>query len=716
MAVSSFRRAIIFWWGLFLVMQVIERLFLIPETIAMEAPTAGLFAKVLAVSIRADLTVATMAVGVCLAIAGIGGWLLSKQPWWPGARNRNIYRSIFMKTAFTIACALLMLLTADMAYYLYNHRHLDYVFFEYFTDLVNVRQSQTSQASSQTQAELSQIGKWAGRVIIFISLEAAAVLAWIVMFKKALGPALSKLRARIPSQANVLLALGLIVGGTGLDTYGPWAVQRSGINSSVYYGFAQNPIWLVVEVYHSTFHYELHGGGTDGMLKRVPLDDAVRTSQQTLGAGTVFPYPEYPFVHPLTRPGKVPLKRPPNILVILIEGLDRRFLNRTISPTTAAEVKAAAGISVTPFMDRLKTDSVYFENFFANSTQTFHGMAVTLCSDAPRFGQSSIQALFTHDYLCLPSVLKKAGYWTEMVTGMNRDDRQAHNALFMARNGVDRLFDENDFPAQAKRVGLGKTDGDLFDMIQSRLRILSRQKQPFFLATITASTHHPYHIPLSHPEVKALADQKDQYIPALRYVDAELERMFENLRSEHLLDNTVVFILGDHGRHEEIGPDVPEQLIGHFMSPLFVWVDHSLRTPLRYRPRSVSTVASQADLTPTILGLTGLMPRIAPFLGRDISCLLASDCLAENTAFLSSVRHNMIGWVDRTSIMLYSVAQDRLLYEMDLDVLKVFRDRNSNVADYADKLHLLLSYFVSTNVVRERNQVWSWKELGQELE
>ena len=716
MAVSSFRRTIIFWWGLFLVMQVIERLFLIPETIAMEAPTAGLFAKVLAVSIRADLTVATMAVGVCLAIAGIGGWLLSKQPLWPGARNRNIYRSIFMKTAFTIACALLMLLTADMAYYLYNHRHLDYVFFEYFTDLVNVRQSQTSQASSQTQAELSQIGKWAGRVIIFISLEAAAVLAWIVMFKKALGPALSKLRARIPSQANVLLALGLIVGGTGLDTYGPWAVQRSGINSSVYYGFAQNPIWLVVEVYHSTFHYELHGGGTDGMLKRVPLDDAVRTSQQTLGAGTVFPYPKYPFVHPLTRPGKVPLKRPPNILVILIEGLDRRFLNRTISPATAAEVKAAAGISVTPFMDRLKTDSVYFENFFANSTQTFHGMAVTLCSDAPRFGQSSIQALFTHDYLCLPSILKKAGYRTEMVTGMNRDDRQAHNALFMARNGVDRLFDENDFPAQAKRVGLGKTDGDLFDMIQSRLRILSRQKQPFFLATITASTHHPYHIPLSHPEVKALADQKDQYIPALRYVDAELERMFENLRSEHLLDNTVVFILGDHGRHEEIGPDVPEQLIGHFMSPLFVWVDHSLRTPLRYRPRSVSTVASQADLTPTILGLTGLMPRIAPFLGRDISCLLASDCLAENTAFLSSVRHNMIGWVDRTSIMLYSVAQDRLLYEMDLDVLKVFRDRNSNVADYADKLHLLLSYFVSTNVVRERNQVWSWKELGQELE
>jgi hypothetical protein len=39
--------------------------------------------------------------------------------------------------------------------------------------------------------------------------------------------------------------------------------------------------------------------------------------------------------------------------MIFIEGLDRRYLGRTIE-----------GHRVTPFLDRLKTDSVYFENFF----------------------------------------------------------------------------------------------------------------------------------------------------------------------------------------------------------------------------------------------------------------------------------------------------------------------------------------------------------------
>src|SRR5215831_21086877 len=101
-----------------------------------------------------------------------------------------------------------------------------------------------------------------------------------------------------------------------------------------------------------------------------------------------------------------------------------------------------APIRLTSFLDSLKGESLYFTNFFTNANQTFHGMFSSLCSYYPRFGRSTFQALFSYDFLCLPSILKKGGYHTEMVSSLNRDDQQEHQALFLARNGVQQIFDK----------------------------------------------------------------------------------------------------------------------------------------------------------------------------------------------------------------------------------------------------------------------------------
>lgn len=362
----------------------------------------------------------------------------------------------------------------------------------------------------------------------------------------------------------------------------------------------------------------------------------------------------------------IQFEQQPNVLLIFVEGLDRRFLGHVISPKSGLPdgLPRRSGVEsgdevpridqgfegtirLTSFLDRLKGESLYFTNFFTNANQTFHGMFSSLCSYYPRFGRSSFQALFTYDFLCIPSILQRGGYQTEMVSSLNRDDQQEHQALFLARNGVQQIFDENGFPSNAKQFGLGKTDGDLFDMVHSRMAVLQNSGKPFFIFAITSSTHHPYSIPLSHPEVQALQKQTDAYLAALHYFDLELERFFTEMRKDGLFKDTIVLILGDHGRHEEMGKSILEQRASHFMSPLFIWMDHSLRTSETYRPRTIRTVASQVDLAPTILALTKQTPRIVPFLGRDLSCLLVTDCLQDNFSFLSSVRHLLVGIADR---------------------------------------------------------------------
>src|SRR4030095_8581383 len=131
-------------------------------------------------------------------------------------------------------------------------------------------------------------------------------------------------------------------------------------------------------------------------------------------------------------------------LLLFVEALDRRHLRAT-----------EAGVRVTPFLDRLMEDSVTFDQFLSNGAQTYHGLFAALCSSLPRHGVAAIKARHANDYLCLPSLLQRAGYQTEMVIGQNRDRNHSRFGLFMARNGLDELVDETAVPASAPPPGRG---------------------------------------------------------------------------------------------------------------------------------------------------------------------------------------------------------------------------------------------------------------------
>jgi phosphoglycerol transferase MdoB-like AlkP superfamily enzyme len=321
---------------------------------------------------------------------------------------------------------------------------------------------------------------------------------------------------------------------------------------------------------------------------------------------------------------------------------------------------------------------------------------------------------YTHDYLCLPEVLNHAGYHTEMVISSQRDIDRLH--VFLSRNGMRHVLDETDFPPGVERMGtassIGRPDGALFDLLSVRIAELQHAQQPFLLATKTLTMHHPFHVPSGHPEVEALRVVPDGYVPALRYLDLELERFFARLREAGHLRNTIVLILGDHGRHEHVGHTAIEKQVGHFMTPLFIWMDDSLRTAGTYRPRTVSAIASQIDVMPTILAMNGLTPRVAPFLGRDVSCLLVRDCMEDNFAYLiSPYGDEVIGLVDQKGILLYGL-RTKILTQVDLHLAPIDL-ASSETNEWIDvRYRELQSLYLVSNLVLDRNLIWSWKELG----
>jgi phosphoglycerol transferase MdoB-like AlkP superfamily enzyme len=700
----SFRRAVVFWWILFLVLQQTERLFLLPQALSLETPAPGLLFKTLVIGLRADFITSTLGIAIAVLLAGGLGVIFSAfGRWFAPLKAAFPYRLGFFLAAGLVAVLFLILLTVDMVYSYYNQQHLNFVFFEYLSDLFaphNDAGIPSDQAEQQTGAELQDSGRWAWRLPAFAFAEGIAIAAWWFVFRR-LQPLLARYgRAVSPATANTILLVSLVGGMLGFHPQGPYAIRIADINSAVYYTLAQNPILYASEALRATL--DSRTVGTRSWVRDdMRIDDAIRLSHEAVGNTAVFPDPRYPFVREMAIQQGVRFAKPVNVLLIFVEGLDRRYLGRTV-----------ASIRLTPFLDRLKGESLYFENFFTNGVQTAHGLFPSFCSYYATQGPSAMKTRYTHDYLCLPTMLSRAGYRTEMVISQHRDLNRLQ--LFMARNGLHQLFAEDDFSPNAERIGLGITDGALFDGVRSRIEILQASDQPFFLTTLTVNTHHPFTVPLTHPEVRALSTEPDRYLAALRYLDVEMERWFVGLQRDGLLKNTVVFILGDHGRHEAIGRTDIERQVGHFMSPLFIWMDESLRAPANYRPRVVSNIASQVDLAPTILALNGLMPRVAPFLGRDLSCLLRTDCAQDNWAFLSSVYDDLIGLADEHGLLIYSL-RNASLYRAGLSVEEEGVRYAVTDPIVTARYRRLLALYVSSNYLLDHNQIWSWKEWGKRL-
>jgi hypothetical protein len=125
-------------------------------------------------------------------------------------------------------------------------------------------------------------------------------------------------------------------------------------------------------------------------------------------------------------------------------------------------------------------------------------------------------------------------------------------------------------------------------------------------------------------------------------------------------------------------------------------------------------MASQVDLAPTILGLAGLAPRLSPFVGRDLSCTLAADCLPDRVIYVSDVYNNLVGMADRQGFWFYAL-DSHTVEHIDLDLRAASIRRPAADPAVAERVEHILALYVSSTIVIDRNRLWSWKEFGPRL-
>ena len=314
--------------------------------------------------------------------------------------------------------------------------------------------------------------------------------------------------------------------------------------------------------------------------------------------------------HQAPQPYKVSSTRPPNVMFVMLESLGTSAVGAYGNP-----------INPTPNIDRLATQSWFFEHFYVPVTGTAKTVWASISGvpDVTRQETATRNPLITKQHTLINAF---TGYEKIYTIGGNSGWANMNALIRQSIDGV-RLLEERDWESPVVDVW-GISDLDLFKETDKILQALPKDK-PFFAYVQTAGNHRPFTIPKSndgfevkHPtlaEVQAAGSRSVEQYNAVRLLDFNIGRLMEIAKEGGYYDNTIFVLFGDHNtRIAQIPFLAPayEQLgLESNAVPMIIHAPGLLGT------RTVKEAVGLVDLLPTVAGMAGLEFRNSG-LGRDI--------------------------------------------------------------------------------------------------
>lgn len=270
--------------------------------------------------------------------------------------------------------------------------------------------------------------------------------------------------------------------------------------------------------------------------------------------------------------------RRPNVVLILLEGFGRT------TATTTHEGKA-----VTPSIDALRKEGIWFENMFANSFRTDRG-TVAVMSGHPAHPIASIMKYpqKAHTLPGIASSLKAEGYATSFTYG--GDANFTNTASYLYGTGFEQLTDQKSMHFDAPTAKWGYADDVVCDYFAQEVLKLDQTGTPFFASLLTLSSHEPFEVPFDAFE--------DKVLNATAFTDHHVGKMIECWRNSPAWKDMLVVLIADHGISYPEGIEIgslPRQKI------VMLWTGGAVKQPMQ-----IDAFASQSDLAATLLGSMGI--------------------------------------------------------------------------------------------------------------
>lgn len=281
------------------------------------------------------------------------------------------------------------------------------------------------------------------------------------------------------------------------------------------------------------------------------------------------------------------------------------------------------GQEVTPNLNRLAQDSLYFPNIFYQTARGNTSDAEFLFNNSLLpWRHASVNWLFPgNDYFSLPRLLKQRGYST---VAFHAFDKIYWNREFMyPRMGFEAFYSQDSYKKD-EIINLGLSDESFY---RQSMAILARKSEPFYAQMVSLTSHHPYKMPQSHQVLDLPGDLPDYvkgYLHSVHYADKAVGTLLRELESKGLKERTILAIYGDHAgisesHHRDVlrlqGRDSGEQ--GEFAKMALQTVPLIIHVPGSGQRDTLEHVGGQVDILPTLSNILGIEGE-GLFMGQDL--------------------------------------------------------------------------------------------------
>ncbi|WP_373388559.1 LTA synthase family protein [Pseudomonas alcaligenes] len=359
-----------------------------------------------------------------------------------------------------------------------------------------------------------------------------------------------------------------------------------------------------------------------------------------------------------------------NVILVTIESLSAKYLGSFGDPR-----------HLTPNLDQLRSNSLFFNNFYATGTRTDRGLEAITLSIPPTPGRSIVKRIGRESgYASLGQQLQAKGYDSVFLYG-GRGYFDNMNAFF-GGNGY-RIVDQSSVAEEDMQFqnAWGMADEDLY--IQA-LKVADQDyaaNKPFFLQLMTTSNHRPYTYPDGRIDIPSGEGREG----AVKYTDYAIGQFLAQARQKPWFNNSVIIFVADHTAGSAGKEDLP---VANYHIPLFILA------PGLLTPREVSTLASQVDIAPTLLGLLNI-DYVSTFYGRNV----LADETRPGRALLGNYQH--LGLFDGRDLAILSPRQgmrkhsDALGLSREQEVDKQDQLLSRNIAYYQGASHAFAKHLIA---------------------
>lgn len=301
-----------------------------------------------------------------------------------------------------------------------------------------------------------------------------------------------------------------------------------------------------------------------------------------------------------------------NIVVIQVESLDKKTIDYEYN-----------GREIVPFVNSLKEDSLYGNDFYAQHVNgSFDADFSLLTGMYPVNRRYSFREHDMTEFPSLVNIMNDLGYKTMAFHGNDASFFHRHEAY--PELGFDEFYFRENYSLEDREYViednyLGIND---YDFLKQSVDFIERADEPFFAYLITVTSHTPFSFYPEEFEQEEFEDLNSQlvrdFFNSLYFVDQSLEMFFNELEARGLKDDTLFVIYSDH----EAAIETQE-----YSSSVNFNVDRNIKKPehiplLIKHPDletgKIEKTGTITDLAPTILDIIGINDMPKEFMGYSI--------------------------------------------------------------------------------------------------